>query len=471
MASRNPLPILLAAAVVPALALGGLVAVARAQADQPPPPPTTLIPVLPPALGAPLLSVRRAPTPLADDLREDTLYAAAAPLLAYPDGSSCVGLAADGRPLAGTNLSLAVIPASTLKIITTAVALDVLGPDFVFTTEVRGPAPAAGVVSGDLVLVGGGDPVLSEAWYATPTAARKRPPNTTTSMEALADAVVAAGVTSITGRVVGDDSRYDEERYPAGWDAGYRGTIDFPPISALTVNDTTSRGDTVGSDPALNAASVLDQLLRQRGVSVGGQPATARGAGASAGAAIASVQSAPLATLAHEVLSTSDNGAAELLVKEIGVAVAGDGSRTAGLQAISDRLLAWGVPLDGVTLTDGSGLSRDNQVTCGTLLAVLRRSPIDGVIGQGMAVAGEDGTTLAGQLESPGIEGVLRAKTGSLTGVKALAGYFPAGDQEIAFVLVLNGPSAADYATAWATLMDALLAAAATPAADALAVG
>ena len=59
MASRNPLPILLAAAVVPALALGGLVAVARAQADQPPPPPTTLIPVLPPALGAPLLSVRR----------------------------------------------------------------------------------------------------------------------------------------------------------------------------------------------------------------------------------------------------------------------------------------------------------------------------------------------------------------------------------------------------------------------------
>ena len=88
-----------------------------------------------------------------------------------------------------------------------------------------------------------------------------------------------------------------------------------------------------------------------------------------------------------------------------------------------------------------------------------------------MAAAGEDGTTLAGQLESPGIEGVLRAKTGSLTGVKALAGYFPAGDQEIAFVLVLNGPSAADYATAWATLMDALLAAAATPAADALAVG
>ncbi|MCB0982803.1 MAG: D-alanyl-D-alanine carboxypeptidase/D-alanyl-D-alanine-endopeptidase [Acidimicrobiaceae bacterium] len=471
MASRNPLPFLLAAALVPAAALGGLTAVARGRADQPPPPPTTITPVLPPALDAPLLSVRRAPTPLADDVREDTLFLAAAPLLSYPDGSSCVGLAADGRPLAGTNLSLAVIPASTLKVITTAVALDVLGPEYVFTTEVRGPAPAAGVVAGDLVLVGSGDPVLSEAWYATPTAARKRPPNTTTSMEALADAVVAAGVTSVTGRVVGDDGRYDEERYPAGWSADLRGTIDFPPISALTVNDTTSRNDTVGADPALNAASVLDQLLRQRGVSVGGEPSTSRGAGAAAGAPIAAVQSAPLATLVHELLSTSDNGAAELLVKEIGVAVAGQGTRPAGLQAITDRLLAWGVPLDGVSLTDGSGLSRDNQVTCGTLLAVLRRAPMGDVLGQGMAVAGEDGTTLAGQLESAGIEGVLRAKTGSLTGVKALAGYFPAGDQEVAFVLILNGPSATDYATAWAALADALLAAAATPSADALAVG
>ena len=208
MASRNPLPFLLAAALVPAAALGGLTAVARGRADQPPPPPTTITPVLPPALDAPLLSVRRAPTPLADDVREDTLFLAAAPLLSYPDGSSCVGLAADGRPLAGTNLSLAVIPASTLKVITTAVALDVLGPEYVFTTEVRGPAPAAGVVAGDLVLVGSGDPVLSEAWYATPTAARKRPPNTTTSMEALADAVVAAefaaaGVDAVDAEIAG----------------------------------------------------------------------------------------------------------------------------------------------------------------------------------------------------------------------------------------------------------------------------
>lgn len=125
------------------------------------------------------------------------------------------------------------------------------------------------------MLVGGGDPVLSEAWYAQPSAGRKRPPNTITGLEALADAVVAAGVTQVTGRVVGDGSRYDDEFFPPGWAEDLRRTFDFPPVDALSVNDTTSRAcEVVGTDPALHAAGVFAQLLRDRGVAIGGDAGT-----------------------------------------------------------------------------------------------------------------------------------------------------------------------------------------------------
>ncbi|HAP78316.1 MAG TPA: D-alanyl-D-alanine carboxypeptidase/D-alanyl-D-alanine-endopeptidase [Acidimicrobiaceae bacterium] len=459
MGRRGPSLVALAAvAAVPAVLLGGLVLVANAQRPTASPTPSSTTVVTPSTTPTPLFSFRRAPGVLVADHHDGVVAMAADPLMAAVDSQSCAAVAADGVVVAAANPGAALIPASTLKVLVAAVALDVLGGDHVFTTEVRGATPVNGVVQGDLVLVGGGDPVLSESWYAEASPARRRPPNVITSAEALADAVVAAGITQVTGRVVGDGSRYDDERYPPGWAADLRGTIDFPPIGALTINDTTSRADVVGSDPAGHAAAVLDQLLRDRGVEVSGQPAV--GVGPPGSAVLASLQSAPLTTLVRELLSTSDNGAAELLVKELGLVAAGQGSRVAGVQVIVDRLTAWGVPTAGIQLTDGSGLSRDNRLSCDTLLAVLARTAMTDPLGQGMAIAGEDGTTLAGQLEVPGVEGVLRAKTGSLTGVKALAGYYPAGDRTIAFVLVLNGSGAGEFADEWGLLTDALIAAA-----------
>jgi D-alanyl-D-alanine carboxypeptidase len=85
-----------------------------------------------------------------------------------------------------------------------------------------------------------------------------------------------------------------------------------------------------------------------------------------------------------------------------------------------------------------------------------------------MATAGQDGSTLDGKFEQEGLAGVLQAKTGSLRGVKALCGYFPAGGDEIAFVLVLNGPSATAFESRWDLLGAALLAAASAPSADSL---
>jgi D-alanyl-D-alanine carboxypeptidase/D-alanyl-D-alanine-endopeptidase (penicillin-binding protein 4) len=414
-----------------------------------------------------LLSVRRSPGTLAAVHRDDVLRAALLPLTSSVDGTSCFAAGVDGELLAGANTTVPVIPASNLKLLTAAVAIDVLGAGSVFTTDVEGAAPAHGVVTGNLYLVGGGDPLLSEQWYTQVTATRKRPPINATSIEALADAVVAAGVTSVTGAVVADDSRYDSERYPPGWSAAVRASTDGAPVGALVVDDSLSQTGAQATDPAVSAAATFTRLLAARGVTFGAAPST--GPAPSGTPVVASVHSQPLSAVVNEMLVTSDNLTAEMLVKEVGLKVGGKGSRVAGMQAITEHLTTWGISLDGVHLVDGSGLSRENTLTCTTLYGLLQHGSATDVVGSNMATGGENGSTLDGRFEQPGLAGVLRAKTGTLTGVKALCGYFPFDGAEVSFVLVLNGASAAHFIAPWNQLGAALLAATAAPTAQALA--
>lgn len=460
---------LAALAAVPAVALAGLWFVAQGNSDEVSVPATssTAPAALPPTLATPLLSARRAPSPMVTDRREDLLVDAVQPLAASVDAGSCMALGLDDRVIAGANTTLPVIPASTLKLVVAAAAVDVLGAGTVFTTKVVGPAPVNGVIDGDVVLVGGGDPVLSEPWYTEITGSHPRPPINTTSIEALADSLVSAGVTSITGSVLGDGSRYDDERYPPGWTDDIRASLDGVPVGALVVNDSVSRSGAISSDPAGSAATTFARLLRDRGVQIGGDSGT--GVAPAAAASLATVTSQPLSAIVNEMLATSDNLTAEMLVKEIGLAVASSPTRVAGLQAVIDRLVSWGIPVDGVTLVDGSGLSRDNRLTCDVLLAVLQRGAAGDVVGAGLATAGQDGSTLDGQFDQEGLTGVLKAKTGSLRDVKALSGYYVSGGDEIEFVLVLNGASAAGFASSWDLLGQTLLVANTAPAVDAVA--
>ncbi len=469
--SRRPVLALFIAAALPAAALGSVALYAHGRATPPPvaAPPVT-IPVQQPApLTTSLLSVRRAPSVLALDRRSDLLVDSASSLADSIDGTSCLSLGLDDRELVARNGDLPVIPASNLKIITAAVALDVLGADHVFTTTVVGAAPVNGVIEGDVYLVGGGDPVLSEQWYTQPSASRKRPPTHATSVEALADAMVAAGVTRVTGQVLGDDSRYDAERYPPGWAKDVRVSFDGGAVGALVINDSRSRNDSQSDQPAAKAAQTFARLLGDRGIEAGGSGAGTAPAGLGE---LASVQSAPLAAILNELLATSDNLTAEMLVKEIGVAVSQSGTRAAGLQAMLDRLVSWGIASTGLVFTDGSGLSHDNQLTCAALAGVLRRGSAGDGVGSALALAGQNGSTLAGSFEQEGLVGVLQGKTGTLHNpneVKSLSGYFVTAPDEVEFVLLLNGASATQYATAWDQLAAALLATAAGPTPQALA--
>ena len=473
MASRSQRPVLALslAALLPAVALGAFALYANVQANPATvavPPPT--VPVQQPAaLSTPLLSVRRSPGVLAQDRRADLLVGSAAPLAESIDGSSCLSLGLDDRELLARNGNTLVIPASNIKIITAAVALDVLGADHTFTTAVVGPATVNGVIDGDVYLVGGGDPVLSEQWYTQPSAGRQRPPIHATRVEVLADALVAAGITQITGQVLGDDSRYDSERYPPGWADDVRVSLDGGAVGALVINDSRSTNDSQSDQPAAKAANTFAGLLDDRGIAVGGSDAGTAPAGLGV---LASVQSAPLTDILNELLATSDNLTAEMMVKEIGLTVVQSGTRAAGLQAMLDRLNTWGIASTGLVFTDGSGLSHDNQLTCGALAGVLRRGSATDGVGAALAVAGQDGSTLADAFEQEGLVGVLQGKTGTLHNpneVKSLSGYFVTAPDEIEFVLLLNGASATEYAAAWAQLAASLLATAAGPAPEALA--
>jgi D-alanyl-D-alanine carboxypeptidase/D-alanyl-D-alanine-endopeptidase (penicillin-binding protein 4) len=296
---------------------------------------------------------------------------------------------------------------------------------------------------------------------------RKRPPLHPTSVEALADSLKAAGITTITGSVVGDGSRYDDERHPPGWGTSVTTTGDGVPVGALVIDDSMTEKGSIAADPTAFAAAAFSDVLTARGISVG--RASSTGAAPADATTLASADSGKLADVLNEMLATSDNLTAEMMVKEVGLKVAGKGTRVDGLAAIMAKVASWGVPTDGFVMDDGSGLSRTNRVTCAGMLAVLQRGTATDLVGAGMAVAGQSGSTLDGRFEETGLSGVLRGKTGSLRGVKALCGYFPAAGGEVQFVLILNGDTATAFTTPWGLLGTALRAAASAPAADSFA--
>jgi D-alanyl-D-alanine carboxypeptidase/D-alanyl-D-alanine-endopeptidase (penicillin-binding protein 4) len=405
-------------------------------------------------LTTPVLSLRRSPGVLSRRLNVEAFAAELQPVLDATDATSCSEVAVDGQVVAARNPMLPVIPASNMKVAVAAVALDVLGPSYTFATSAVGDLALDGVVTGDLALVGGGDPVLSTDWWPT-AGVQSNPPINVTRLEDLADAVVAAGVTRVAGRVIGDGSRYDDEFFGASWDPVVQ-VAQAGPYDALLVNDGRMKpsGAVVATDPALGAAQLFMELLRERGVPVA--------QGAASGTAeftteIAAVQSNSLSAIIEEMLLTSDNNTAEMLVKEIGLVDSGSGTTAAGTQVIINRLLGWGIPIDGVVIADGSGLSRDDRLTCAALVGLLAHGSVDDPLGGGLPVAATSGTLSDVFVGAP-VAGSLRAKTGTLSGVKALSGYLPVvGGSTIQFSIVMNTPGI-DAGTAYLHVWQDLLA-------------
>jgi serine-type D-Ala-D-Ala carboxypeptidase/endopeptidase (penicillin-binding protein 4) len=415
------------------------------------------------ALTTGMFSYRRLPASLSAAVGAARLADQLAPIWGFVNDESCAAVSVDGRMVSGTNLDTPVIPASTQKLLVGGAALDVLGADHVFTTSVAAMPPVDGVVDGDLFLIGGGDPLLTSDDY--PIGDDRSPAVNTTSLDALADAVAAAGISSIRGAVVGDGSRYDDQFVIDSWaaDAAF---VDAGPYDALLVNDSRVLGRSGRQmDPNEAGAREFARLLEARGIRVSG--GSRSGVADPAAPVIGRVDSAPLSAVVDEMLLTSDNNTAEMLLKELGFADTGEGTLGSGLTVLDRTLRSWGVPMDGVRLVDGSGLSADNRTTCAALLAVLQRAG-DGPLPAGLPVAGRSGTLADEFVDSP-MAGRMIAKTGTLgnppvdldpPAVKALAGYVPTeSGSTIEFVLVQMSPDIAfegRYQPLWLALGERL---------------
>lgn len=309
-------------------------------------------------------------------------------------------------------------PASNEKLATTYAALSALGPTFRIETDALGDGTQNGTTwEGDIVLKGYGDPTLSTA-----------------DLWSLAHQVARDGITHVKGRVIGDESWFDARRTGAGWKPEFY-LHESPALSALIVD----RGwdGHAETQPALSAAQIFRRELVKAGVSVSGPTRT--GVAHAGAAALGYVVSPPVSSIVRFMDTWSDNFTAEMLLKQVGAVQRGAGTSAAGVAETRDVLVTAGVPLRGIRMVDGSGLSRIDRWTAAGLAGVLRRMWLDPdlrpYVMSSLPVAGASGTLLYRMRDSPA-RGFVRAKTGTTDNASSLSGFV--GDR-YAFSIVENG--------------------------------
>ena len=347
-----------------------------------------------------------------------------------PRVSAEVADPATGRVLLSEDGTRLLTPASTTKLVTSAAALAVLGPDATFTTRVvRGATPDR------VILVGGGDPTL--AVHPFPAQDYPQPATLASLAAATARALKAEGRHTVS--VGYDTSLYTGPGLAPGWPGTYVTTGNVTPIAALEVDQgrLTTAGTPEDSDdpynlrarttdPAGMAAASFAALMAADGIHVTGSP-LAQTAPAHA-ASIASVSSPPLSAVVQQMLQESNNVIAENLARHVAVAAGQPASFSGAAAAVTAELRRLGVS-SGLSLVDGSGLSPRDAIAPATLVKVLELAVTDTktrALLAGLPVAGFSGTLTAGQSVFAGIGGAalgsVRAKTGNLGTVTALAG-------------------------------------------------
>ena len=402
-----------------------------------------------------------------------------------------------GTTLYQHNPRTRLVPASNLKLLTTAAAMDVLGPHYRFATQLLSNGIRQGDrLTGNLYLRGLGDPSIQFADY-----------------QALAAQLASQGVRQVQGDLVFDDTWFDAERLGVDWSHDDETTYYGAQISALTVAPNTDFdagsvlvtakaplrvGSPVGVDiypptdylqlnnravsgpgnsyginrrhgtnllqlsgavapgrqsqqlisvwePTQLVANLFEQALAQQGIKVLGRRVMG-GASPAGVAVLAEHQSAPLQELIVPLLKLSNNAMSEALLKAMGRQTANNGTAAAGAVAVAGFLKRQGLDTSALSQVDGSGLSRRNLVSSQTLTDLLlaaSKQPWFDAWYNALPVAGNadrmTGGSLGYRLRGTAAENNLHAKTGSMAGVSSLSGYITdAHGRKLVFAMLTN---------------------------------
>jgi D-alanyl-D-alanine carboxypeptidase/D-alanyl-D-alanine-endopeptidase (penicillin-binding protein 4) len=454
----------------------------------------------PPALAPPpAVDERAALTRVVDSMlaAPETRHARWGVLIVDPDAADTLYSRDAGKLL---------MPASNQKIVTSAVALDALGPGFTFSTLFLGRGELrSDTLRGDLLIVGLGDPSVSDHMAG----------DAMLPLRAVADSLRIRGVRHVRGRVLPAGNAFPDANAGFGWqledlDYPYGAVVDellfnegfseievtgaqragdaplvrtspartFPrvrveatttargvgpdSVARLEAVKDTVRGDVVltGTIPVGDSATVavthrdptaayiaaLREALADRNITIGGDSTTATGARVDT---LFVAQSPPLSQILAFFMKPSQNQIGEMLFKAVALQRADTGSARVARRVFSERLRSWGAEPDGFFVSDGSGLSRRDLVSPETIvrvLAAMRRSAHFQSYYDSFPVAGVDGT-LRGRMRSTSAEANVRGKTGTLGNVRSLSGYVTtAGGRQLIFsVLANNYLTSTDY--------------------------
>ena len=407
-----------------------------------------------------------------------------------------------GELLFARNSNKLVVPASNMKLLTMAVAAERLGWDYRFETTLESAGTVAGgILTGDLIVTGSGDPSITSPDLGHPQLFLD-----------WADALKQAGIREVRGRLIGDDNAFDDGGIGAGWAWDYltdnyaapSGALSFhenvvtyrvspgkvegdpvtvtsaPPGATFTVINNARTGavsstasvslDRMPGSPALvvsgrvpaggatvSRTTTIDNptryfvealrlALESRGIRVSEGAFDiddAKSVPATQGRRlIAKRQSAPLSALGAYFMKVSQNYYGEMFLKAVGRAAGRPGTAVAGRNAARETLSAWGVTADSFVMSDGSGLSRYDYVTADTIVTILKHvwkdEKLRGPFLAALPVSAYDGT-LSSRMRNTPLAGRVQAKTGTISNMRALSGYLTTDSGErLVFSIIAN---------------------------------
>jgi len=319
------------------------------------------------------------------------------------------------------NITSPLIPASTTKLFTTAVAIYFLGPEYQLSTKFFTDAKQqnSNKLNGNLFIKGYGNGLFGDS-----------------DLDQMISALKNKGIKEITGDIVGDDTFFDDEYSRSDWIEGETKTASLPPVSALVLNKNKQvvmkkvrrkkykYVTEFFTDPPATIAEILYKKITEASITVRGRY---RKGETPKSADEICAHSIKLKDYLRTVNKRSDNFLAECLFKIIGAVSSGkEGSAFYAAQTINKFLFDNDVPSEGTKIVDGSGLSRNNQVSVGALTGLLEKIYFDiryyDTFYNSLSTAGTDGT-LRNRLKNPLLDVNFRGKTGTLNGASSISGY------------------------------------------------